>query len=1146
MPLRLDHGPDDAAIDWKSLIEGCMRKLIFLVNIAAAIACGQTPPTGPASGALTGAYPSPTLRDFVSASDYGSVQAACSAAGPSGMVMVPANYAGADTTWNCGSTQVVNYMSYASTVLNAKAFGLRGDGLTIGDGYINAGSTQLTSHSHCFSGSDVGKQVKLQGGGSGIGVAADIYTTIVSTNSCAATLATPTINKIGYSRVFFGTDDTAAAQNLLAYANTLPAATVYFPGGIYLINGTLRSSSALLFRGDGRLASILRQIHPTADLLILQEPTVLNVPNGFPVSQAVKDMSFMGSGTGTTGALLVVAGQNSVVQDVSFFGHSGTAILYASERTYFRDINMRNVRRAFVTSPNFSANETYLQNFDFQDTGCVVDGEMFNGTYYNYNINAVNGVYPTSGNLVQDQHMAVVLDGVTNFHIGQGSIKPTRCLGGIQVTEANGDTEISHVYFENGYAPGYISPSLVHGGPHEKTTTAAAMTAASTVFDITDGSWFNAVVGSQTDLALLTEGGVPGTTILLRPPDYVYGSTNPSVLGNGILQGSFEYVANNGIVRDQTGSGWHHNGARGQAGTTALAWPAGTIYEQIYISQGAALHLVDNHFNSTIYRYDQAGYTVTCNPDVEMTCGEIVNGIEPDTFFAWASPNKSTWNRGLIFTGNNSLGTDPPSVIAGNIEIHGSGSLDLKGQTDGGNYNLISATNNSTVNLSGLGAGVATRAAYASGTLPNLGYVDGRTNVFLTGTSVPVPYNQYGWSWDKTFGVGGVNIFGPMLTYSNGLVIGDPVNPSGQPNHAWMFSADTNTPGMNYKIWNNVSSPIQVLKVFGSTEAQVAGNNGPWAKFTLNLSSTSAPASGMVLNNSLQLLSISTVSAPTVTPTVVTGTATGTYSYVIVANQWDTSHTAASLAGTTTVGIDTTDGLSASNFNTVTWSAPGGFTGYYDVYRFSGGPNTGRINSQPVLTTSFTDTGLNGSGAAPSYNSTGCLLMGKTATSSYCGGKVDVNGDLGMVRIQSTGTTVEFSNPSIGVPTLQSDATALQFNVGGANTKWTMNNTGNLAGASGASLTLGTGSTVKSINYFQTSTITPVAVSVGTCLYVNASVTGMQVGDYLGQVIPPADLGNMTVDGRVSGNNTLRLQFCNPSTASVTPPSGIYSVVDFR
>jgi hypothetical protein len=314
-----------------------------------------------------------------------------------------------------------------------------------------------------------------------------------------------------------------------------------------------------------------------------------------------------------------------------------------------------------------------------------------------------------------------------------------------------------------------------------------------------------------------------------------------------------------------------------------------------------------------------------------MTCGEIVDGIEPDTFFAWASPNKNTYTRGLVFTGNNSIGTDPPSVIAGNIEIHGSGFLDLKGQTDSQTFNPLSTTNNSTLNLGALGAGTATRAPYASGIMPNLTYVDGRTDLFMTGPATPVPFNQYGYSWQRTFGVGGVNIFGPLMTYSNGFVVGDPVNPSGQPNHSWQFSADTNTPGLNYKIWNNVSNSTQVFKVFGSTQAQVAANNGPWAKLTLNLTSTSAPGLGMTLNNSLQLLGIGTPNAPTVIPTVTSGTATGSYSYLIVANQWDGSHTAGSAVGTTTVGIDSADGLSVTNFNTISWTAPAGFAGYYDV-----------------------------------------------------------------------------------------------------------------------------------------------------------------------------------------------------------------------
>ncbi|MCU1293775.1 MAG: hypothetical protein JWP08_2625, partial [Bryobacterales bacterium] len=285
--------------------------------------------------------------------------------------------------------------------------------------------------------------------------------------------------------------------------------------------------------------------------------------------------------------------------------------------------------------------------------------------------------------------------------------------------------------------------------------------------------------------------------------------------------------------------------------------------------------------------------------------------------------------------------------------------------------------------------------------------------------------------------------------------------------------------------------------------------------------------------------------APSIAPTVVNGTPTGTYSYVIVANQWDGSHTAASAAGGTTVGVDGTTGLSSTDFNTLSWSAPAGFVGYYDVYRTAGGKNTGKINSQPVLTTSFTDNGLNASGGAPSTNTTGCILIGKTAANATCAGKLEVNGDAGMVRVQSNGTTVEFGNPTTGTPTIQSDAPSLAFNLGGY-TRWTMDNTGNLSGANGASLTLGTGSQVKGINYYKSPALTPTAVAPQTCSDQNVTIVGLQTGDYLGQITPPADLGNISVDGRVSGTNTLRIHFCNPTAASITPPSGIYSVVDFR
>jgi len=101
-------------------------------------------------------------------------------------------------------------------------------------------------------------------------------------------------------------------------------------------------------------------------------------------------------------------------------------------------------------------------------------------------------------------------------------------------------------------------------------------------------------------------------------------------------------------------------------------------------------------------------------------------------------------------------------------------------------------------------------------------------------------------------------------------------------------------------------------------------------------------------------------------------------------------------------------------------------------------------------------------------------------------------------------------------------------------------------GASVGSLSVGAGSTLSAINYYSTANISPTAVSAQSCSDQTYSVTGLALGDKLGQVIPPGALGNLSVLGYVSATNTVLLHFCNPSTSSVTPPAGVYSVVDFR
>lgn len=90
-------------------------------------------------------------------------------------------------------------------------------------------------------------------------------------------------------------------------------------------------------------------------------------------------------------------------------------------------------------------------------------------------------------------------------------------------------------------------------------------------------------------------------------------------------------------------------------------------------------------------------------------------------------------------------------------------------------------------------------------------------------------------------------------------------------------------------------------------------------------------------------------------------------------------------------------------------------------------------------------------------------------------------------------------------------------------------------------LTVGSSSTLRGITFYSTGLITPSAVPANTCNDEKFTVSGLQSIDNLGAIKPPANLGNMSIDGYVSAANTLTLHLCNLSQASAAPPSGAYT-----
>lgn len=74
-----------------------------------------------------------------------------------------------------------------------------------------------------------------------------------------------------------------------------------------------------------------------------------------------------------------------------------------------------------------------------------------------------------------------------------------------------------------------------------------------------------------------------------------------------------------------------------------------------------------------------------------------------------------------------------------------------------------------------------------------------------------------------------------------------------------------------------------------------------------------------------------------------------------------------------------------------------------------------------------------------------------------------------------------------------------------------------------------------------TQSLTPTAVSGGACSDQTFTVTGLLTNTSV-SVIPPSTFGSVSIYPYPSASNTLTLHLCNPTSGSVTPPSGTYTI----
>jgi len=87
------------------------------------------------------------------------------------------------------------------------------------------------------------------------------------------------------------------------------------------------------------------------------------------------------------------------------------------------------------------------------------------------------------------------------------------------------------------------------------------------------------------------------------------------------------------------------------------------------------------------------------------------------------------------------------------------------------------------------------------------------------------------------------------------------------------------------------------------------------------------------------------------------------------------------------------------------------------------------------------------------------------------------------------------------------------------------------------------GTLISQMKVYSTGPITPLEVPPASCSDQTFAVKGLTTADHISNLVPPATLGNVSLNGYVSAPDTLLLHFCNPSSSPVPPPRGAYSIL---
>lgn len=367
-----------------------------------------------------------------------------------------------------------------TVIFNVKTeYGAKGDGVELYDGAITAADKTFTSATASFTSADVGKVITIFGSG---GTNIDQTTTIASVTSATEIELTDAATATVSSSVYrYGTDDTAAIQAAITAiynsGNGVLSGTVFFPAGIYIVNGAFDKTN----NSQIALPTVTSNERFVAIKLLGAAPIQLN-------DRASAGSTIFGTKYGTNGTYSMISGGNAAL----------TRVRLVVEDMYFRT----------VQDPTHS-----LLNFQYLDMASL-KGVSVDTSYE-------RGVTPEIQTHNDSYGIRMPSPGNGNASMMISGVKIKRFYNGIRLTEHN-QVEDSGVFFAVNalYLDSSTYPINIDYVSVEQCVNAVYAPIGST--------YINA---NMIDVEQWGTGNFIGTYTLKDASNYVKGSITYNILG---------------------------------------------------------------------------------------------------------------------------------------------------------------------------------------------------------------------------------------------------------------------------------------------------------------------------------------------------------------------------------------------------------------------------------------------------------------------------------------------------------------------------------------------------------------------------------------------------------------------------------------